>query len=467
MTAKIKLLIPLAVVFLVNYSMGQEALTMTKALQLGLNNYGVIKSKAFQVESSRNSLSQARRDYVPNVVLGAQQVYGTVNGQNGPLYGFGGFAVSSSGLPLPEQNWNAGFGALYLANFNWEVFSFGRARGRIRVADAAMNTAEGDLEQEQFQHQVRVAAAYLNALGSGRVTKAQQKNLERAQVIQRDIVARTKGGLRPGVDSAFANAEVAAAKIALLRAADIQQEQEQNLAFLIGVNYRDIQLDTSFVAGIPVVPGNDTTSRAGNNHPTVNLFQRRVDQSLQQLKLGKSSYYPSINLVGIFQTRASGFAQTYAQDQSRYTNSYSSGVKPTISNYLVGVGLTWNLATIYRTNAQVQALKYNSLAMEADLQLTRDQLKTQLEIADAKLVRALQIKEQVPIQVSSAVDAYMQRSTLYKSGLSNLVDITQAMYLLNRAESDRDLAYINVWQALLLKAAATGDLSLFTNQLSR
>jgi outer membrane protein TolC len=465
MTAKIKVFIPLMIVFFVNYSMGQATLTMAEALEAGVNNYGAIRAKSFQLESSRNSSAQARRDYVPNVVLSAQQVYGTVNGQNGPLYGFGGFAAASSGLPLPEQNWNAGFGALYLANVNWEVFSFGRARGRVRVADAAVNTADDDLAQERFQHQVRVAAAYLNALGSRRIVKAQQKNLERAQVIQKDIVARAKGGLRPGVDSAQANAEVAAAKIALMRAADIQQEQEQNLAFLIGVSYHDIQLDTSFVASIPAVTVNDTTTNTV--HPTINFFQSRFNQSLQQLRLGKASYYPSVNFVAIFQTRASGFAQTYAQDQSRFTNSYSAGIKPTISNYLVGVGLVWNLTTIYRTNAQVQALKYNTLAMEADLKFARDQLKTQSEIADARLVRAVQIQQQVPVQVSSAADAYTQRSALYKGGLTNLVDITQAMYTLNRAESDRDLAYINVWQALLLKAAATGDLSLFINQLPR
>jgi outer membrane protein TolC len=465
MTAKTKVFIPLIMVFLVNYAVGQDPLTLEKALELGLNNYSVIKAKAFQVESSKNSVSVARRDYVPNVVLSTQQVYGTVNGQNGPLYGFGGFAAASSGLPLPEQNWNAGFGALYLANVNWEVFSFGRARGRIRVAGANLDIAEHDMAQEQFQHKIRVAAAYLNALGSDRITKAQQKNLERTQVIQKDIVARAKGGLRPGVDSAQANAEVAAAKIALLRAADIQQEQGQNLAFLIGIDYRDIKLDTLFVATTPVIPANDTVTNTV--HPTISFFQSRFSQSLQQLRLGKSSYYPSINLVGILQTRGSGFAQTYAQDQSRFTNNYSTGIKPTISNYLLGVGFTWNLTTSYRTNAQVQALKYNSLSMEAELQLARDQLKTQSEIADAKLSRAIQIVQQVPIQVLSASDAYVQRSALYRGGLTNLVDITQAMYTLNRAESDRDLAYINVWQALLLKAAATGDLSFFTNQLSR
>jgi outer membrane protein TolC len=437
---------------------------MRQALELGVKNYGSIKSKGYLVKSSENSVSQSRRDYLPNVVLSGQQVYGTVNGQNGPAYGFGGFAVSSSGLPLPQQNWNAGFGALYLANVNWEVFSFGRASGRIRVARSSQDIAEADLAQEEFQHQVRVAAAYLNALGSQRLAFTQQKNLERAQIIQRAIVARAKGGLVAGVDTAQANAEVANARIALLRAADVQQEQEKNLAFLIGLSADQLLLDTAFVAESPADLEGDSIRSI---HPTVRYYQNRFALSVAQLKLGRASYFPSINLVGIFQTRASGFSQTYAQDQSRFTNSYSTGVKPTISNYLAGVGLTWNLTTIARTSAQVKSLRYSSLAAESDFRLVEEQLNTQSKIADTKMLNALRIKEQAPIQVASANNAYAQRSALYKNGLTNLVDVTQALYLLNRAENERDLAFINVWQALLLKSAASGDLDVFINQLTR
>jgi outer membrane protein TolC len=464
MTVKVKIFMPLLVVCAA-YANAQEILTMRRALELGVKNYGSIKARTYQVEASKNSLSQSRRDYLPNVVLSAQQDYGTVNGQNGPLYGFGGYAVASSGLPLKVQNWNAGFGALYLANVNWEVYSFGRASGRIHVANAALGIAEADLAQEQFQHQVRVAAAYLNALGSQRLAATQQKNLKRAQIIQTAIVARAKGGLAAGVDSAQANAEVAAAKIALLRAADLQQEQERNLAFLVGMGSETFALDTAFVTDLPAFNKPDTTN--SGIHPTIKYYQRRFAFTNEQLKLGRASYYPSVNLVGIFQTRASGFAQTYAQDQSAFTSDYSKGIKPTISNYLVGVGVIWNLTTIARANAQVKSLKYSNLASEAELQLAKDQLNTQSQIADAKFARALEVQEQAPVQVNSANIAYGQRSALYKNGLTNLVDVTTALYTLNRAESDRDLAFINVWQALLMKAASTGDLELFTDQLTR
>jgi hypothetical protein len=38
------------------------------------------------------------------------------------------------------------------------------------------------------------------------------------------------------------------------------------------------------------------------------------------------------------------------------------------------------------------------------------------------------------------------------------------LYTLNRAQTDLSVAYINVWQALLLKAATSGDFELFRQQ---
>jgi len=45
--------------------------------------------------------------------------------------------------------------------------------------------------------------------------------------------------------------------------------------------------------------------------------------------------------------------------------------------------------------------------------------------------------------------------------LTDIIDVTQTLYTLNRAETNRDIAYSNVWQSLLLKAASTGDFDLF------
>jgi outer membrane protein TolC len=440
-----------------------QTLTMQQALEEGESNYGSIKSKKYTVEALNNAESAIEKEYLPNVVLSAQQVYGTINGQNGPLYGFGGFGVASSGLPLNQQNWNAAFGALYLANVNWEFFTFGKVRGRVEVARANKAISEENLSQEIFQHQVRVAAAYLNVLASQRLKNAQQKNLERASVFQRSVVARARTGLIAGVDSSLANAEVSNAKIALIRAVDLVQQETQKLSLLLGRPGANFELDSLFVNRVPSLGAAEENTSA--LHPVLRFYRSRVDYNLQQAKLTQKLYYPSLNLVGIFQKRASGFEAEYVQDQTAFSHSYIDGISPTRTNYLIGVGLTWNLMSISRTFSQMKSAKATVLASQADYELKQQELESQRVIAEQKLANALSIYSEAPVQVLSATSAFEQKNALYKNGLSTIVDVTQTLYTLNRAETDRDLAYINVWQALLMKAAATGDMTFFTKEL--
>lgn len=93
------------------------------------------------------------------------------------------------------------------------------------------------------------------------------------------------------------------------------------------------------------------------------------------------------------------------------------------------------------------------------------QLKDQLILSDQRIENALQACNEVPRQYKAASDAYLQKSVLYKNGLANIVDLQQALYAVNKAETDIGVAFINVWQALLLKAAASGDFDLFLKQV--
>ncbi|RYG04740.1 MAG: TolC family protein, partial [Chitinophagaceae bacterium] len=98
-------------------------------------------------------------------------------------------------------------------------------------------------------------------------------------------------------------------------------------------------------------------------------------------------------------------------------------------------------------------------------ELADQQIKAQLALSETKIANALKNYDEAPKQVNAASSAYLQRTVLYKNGLTNIVDVTQSLYTLNRAETDRDIAYNNVWQAFLLKAAASGDFQLFINGL--
>lgn len=451
-------------VFVSSQVNAQEVLSLQSALETAVHNYGTIKAKESYRLSSQQSVELAKRQSLPNLNFSIQQDYGTVNGQNGPLYGFGGYGVASSGLPLPEQNWNASFGALYLANVNWEFFSFGKAKQRIKVAEFKTQRDSKDLSDEVFQHKVKVAAAYINVLAAKKLKLSYERNVGRTDTIRRIVEVKEKNGLVPGVDLSLAKADYANAMISYIKAKDNEQEQENKLAQLMGIPTQKFVLDSTLLKRTPTDFPSETTSDI-KNHPALSFYKSRIEVSEQEKQLLKTQYYPSFSMVGIIQSRASGFGNGYAQNQNDFSSSYWDGIKPTRSNYLIGVGVSWNFTQTFRLSKEISAQDYTSQGLQHEYDLAEQQLKAQLDLSENKWNNALSVYEQVPIQLKSANDAYIQRSVLYKNGLTDLVDLSQTIYALVRAETDRDIAISNVWNALLLKAAALGDFTIFEKEL--
>lgn len=440
-----------------------QVLTLKNAVSTAIDNYGTIKAKANYLKTSQALAKENSLQYLPDFSLGAQNAFGSVNGQFGPSYPGKVLGASSSGPIFLEQNWNSAFGALYLANVNWDFYTFGRVRESIKVANAQVLQDTLDLEQEKFQHQVRVAGAYLNLLAAQRLRISEQKNLERANALGVVVVARTKNGLNAGVDSSLANAEISNAKIALTNAIDFEREQATLLAQLMGVPGMDYYLDTLFLNRIPSSLY-DSVDQA-KEHPLLKYFQSRIDVSKQQEKYYDRMKYPVVSLFGVMQSRGSGFGDTYSLlNPNDFTHNYWEGIKPVRSNYVVGMGIAWNMTSLLRVRQQVAAQQWTSKGLEGEYEVVSQQIKTQLTLADQKITNALSNYREAPIQMKAASDAYLQKSVMYTNGLANIVDITQALYTLNRAETGRDIVNINLWQALLLKAAASGDFSLFINE---
>jgi adhesin transport system outer membrane protein len=438
---------------------GQKVLTIKDAEQIALSNYASIKAKANQLNASKAFLTETKTEYLPDVNLSAQQDYGTINGQNGPLYGYRGLSVASSGPALPNQNWNAAFGSLYLANINWDFFSFGKAREKVKVQKTIVSLDENDLAQEQFQHQVRVASTYLNLLAAQQLAKAQQDNLNRSIDLQKVVVARVKNGLNPGVDSSLANAEVSNARIALTNAEQTVQDQSNQLSQYMGIKPQDFLLDSAFVTKAPA-NADPQSALNPDDHPLLKYYRNRIGVSDEQAKYYKTFSYPTLSLFGVYQGRGSGFGSSYLADPT-YTGSYGAGADPTRFNYLFGIGMIWNITNPFRVHYQVKSQKFTSEQFKNEYELVAQQLQDQQVLAETRIANALKNYREVPVEVKAASDAYTQKFTLYKNGLANIVDFTQALFTLNRAEIDQDIASNNVWQALLFKAAATGDFGIF------
>jgi outer membrane protein TolC len=465
-----QLLRPLSWVLLLGWPTGQaaaQALTLRQAVQTALNNYGTIRAKADYVKAARANVREVRNEYLPDLNLAAEQVYGTANSSFGPAIGYKAPAVASSGPVLPSQNWNAAFGSLYWTNINWDFFQFGRYKQKAQVAQKGLDLNQSDLDQEKFEQGVRVAGAFLNLIAAQKLILSQQANLDRAVSFQTVATARAKSGLNPGVDSSLANAEVSNARIALTGAIETEQEYANQLAQLMQVRPPDsnnYSLDSAFVSRLPGSL-NAAPAQPLTNHPLLQYFQERVLLSDQQAKYLRTYNYPTFSLFGVFQDKGTGFDYNYGlQNPNGYTPNYFKGVGFESANYLIGVGVTWDITTPLRVRQQLTAQQFTTEGLREEYGLISQELQAQVILSDTKIRNALENYREAPIQVKAAADAYLQKETLYKNGLATIVDVTTAAAILNQAETERDVIDTNVWQALLYKAASTGDFALFFNE---
>ena len=446
---------------------GTDVLTLNRALELARSNYPSLRGKLASVRAAEAEAQAVSLGFLPQAGLQAQVLNATSNQVRGAYVSNGGLLLPVSGVRTDGFSGQAAFTSGLSMVVDWEAITFGRRQARREQARLAIEQTQADYEGELLTHQVRVCDAYLLALNAQKAVALQTANLQRAQALQRIIRASTAGGLRPGIDSAVTNAEVARARLQVLESQQLAQQQVLRLTELVGQPDPAARLDSLVFYNqqprVSLSPGSNPTQ-----HPQLRVYQKNIDLGRASETLLRASALPSVSLLGSVQGRGSGIGeQAQADGTFRIDPSPGAGLPLRSFNYIVGVTAIWRPTDLWRTRASVSAQRervnatrqaYDQQAL--NLQAAGQNATLQFQLAQARA-------EQAPIQLDAAKQAFIQSQARYESGLDNVQALTQTSALLNRAEVDQALVTNGVWRALLLRAATLGDLDLFFQQLPR
>ena len=439
-------------------------LTLPQAVEMAKQNYPSIKAKESLKKASERGLQSTRSLYLPAVILQSQVNYASANSITGTFFPNEGFAMpTSSSVNGYKNGYNVSTGAL--GNFqtlvvNWTVFAFGKIRSQVTLSKAEVQESNTEYANEIFQQQIKVSDAYLLLLMNEKLTSVERENYNRAIVLRTAIRAAAVSGMRPGVDTAYADAEVSRTKILFLESLRKAKASNIMLGELVGSVADSIIVDSmSFYSKLPVVEPDSAIDI--NNHPLLKMYLSRVEVGNKRSSAIMKSYFPSFKLMAAGIGRGSAISPS----GSSYDYIQKDGLQVTNYNYFMGVTLLWNMMDYSRIRNEyksaehvTQSYKYNY--DEEKLKITREMENAELQLA----ISREQAKE-APIQLAAAKSAFEQASARYKNGLSTLPEVAQNFYILNRAEVDLTVATNNVWRSLLVKSAAIGDLSIFMNQV--
>ena len=434
--------------------------TLLQALDLAEKNYPSIKAKEAVQKASTYHLRSVKDEYMPDLFLQDQDLFASTNSIIGTYFSNEGTAIPISGS-LKNNSYQGIWSSFATAMVNWKVFNFGKVRADINVAKTELKESAYDYDNEVFQLKVKVADAYLLLIALEQLEKVQQDNYNRALSFYEMTHAYSNSGMKAGVDSSIARAELSKARLLLLQSQKNVAVQKFNVMSLMGSN-NDFSTDTSvFLSKIPIPVFPDTSALA--NNPLLKLYSSKIDLIQTQAKVTKLSYLPSLHLIGAGWARGSGVKDVNNTDI--LNSEISEGLPFEVYNYMIGVSFIWNIASAPRIFSEYKSQTFLVKQEQYNYNTAYIESKEELNQANLEFTDAMEEVKESPIQFRAATDAYNQSKSRYNAGLSTFYEISQALYVLNRAEADQLASYNNLWRALLKQAAATGDLSIFTSKI--
>ncbi len=462
MNAKISILVFVLIILYINsFAQTQSVISLKQAVDSALLNYPELKAKKLQVESAKMSLRDAKDQRLPALKLSDQVDIGTANSLDGPYFPMG-LIPSTSGAIRPENTTQTFSGTVGVAYMEYELYNFGLNHARIESARSLLNTNNADYNRESYLLQYEIAQVYFNLLKYKLLTDVQQKNIDRYNLLYNYIKAFTGSGIRAGVDSSIANAEISKARIQYIQTLATYNKLKSEFMFYSGVKSINFDVDTNLFhltdAIISQMQANVVADSVSSNNPLLAYYKARSDYAYAQQKLVKKSYLPKFNLIGAAWTRGSNLSPTDA------FGSTSSGFNYERYNYLGGLALTYNLIDIVHQKDKAAIFGFQAQAEEQEMQGQQSALQNQLQQADVDIQAALDRMKEIPVQLKAAQDAFSQKTAQYNAGLANIAELTDVSYLLFSAEIDQVGGTTDLLNTLLQKAITNNTLSIFLNQ---
>jgi outer membrane protein TolC len=430
----------------------QSPLTLDQAVDFALANYPAVRASMERALASKEGVSLSRTSYLPRTDLLWQSNRATRNNIFG-LYLPQTVVPPISGPVLSSTSDRGVWGSMAGALLSWEPFDFGYRGANVDVAKAAQGRANAELSLTKLDVAGAVGDAFLRLAAAQQQVKAAQADVDRRQVLSTSVHALVKEELRPGADASRADAELAAAKIQLIRSQQVERESEATFAEWLGISGNKVVINADSLLGAPPTPY--ASPSVLTDHPAAQVANSALFQTKAKEKVLSKTYYPRFNLQGSFSGRGSG-----ANTDGTFGTG-TDGLDLMRHNWAVGLTATFSVLDFPSLHLKKQIEQSNERAQRADYDKTIQTLTAQAERAKAAYDSAVLISQNTPVELEAARLGETQATARYQAALAPIVEVAEAQRLLLQAETEDNIAQLTVWRAMLGEALAQGDLQRF------
>lgn len=393
-------------------------LTLGDSIQMAMDNNHSIKSSAYDVDSARWALKQAR-------------------GAKGFTISWNSSAYALNGSYYDSLNRDSMYGNTISATL--PLYSGGRLENNIKSSEIGVDISDLTLENTKQQIKYNTTEGYYNILQCRNLVDVREESVDNLQAHLDTVNARYNAGTVAKTDVLRSQVELADAQQNLVTAQNNYDIAMSTLDNIIGLpvntklNIQDELRYTKYDFDF-----NECVNTALVNRPDGVSAIKSIEQAQASLDAAKAGNLPQLNAYA---------AYTVDGNDAFKTNDYSEQGQ-------AGIQLSWNLFDNNVTRAQVKQAEAALDKAKENAANTIDTIKLDVQTAYLNLLAAEKNIHTTSVAVNRATEDYSIAQVQYTAGVITNTDVMDAQLALTEAKTNyiQALYNYNVSKAQLDKA---------------
>lgn len=418
------------------YAQNTRSLAVEDAVSLGLENSKTLKVSAAKIQAAAAKLQETKMMRLPDI-----KASGSYMRLNNPTVDLkiplnGGGEPGSEGAAAPDIQVNQlAYGML---NASLPLFSGLQMHHAVASAKYLEKATRLDAEQDKNAIIQNIITAYYNLYKANKAVMLVNENLKQAQSRVADFSNLEQNGLLARNDLLKAELQQSNIELTLSEAENNRNITQYNLNLLLGLD-EGTQLQLTSVEGtspVAIKSLAEWQQLAATHRPDYLSLGQQQQAANSHVKSAKGGYFPSIALTG-------GYMAGYVPDVVTISNAMN-----------VGLGVSYNLASLYKNGAKVKQAKAQQDQLYWVSQELADGIRTQVFQAFENYLQALDKIKVYKKAVDQANENYRITRNKYDNSLettTNLLDADVAQLQANinyqYAKVDALVAYNKLFEA--------------------
>ncbi|MEJ5089847.1 TolC family protein [Sphingobacterium faecium] len=422
-------------------------------------NYPGIGVKKSIAHAAQLKAKAIKTNSLPQIKTQLQSTFGTYEGNAGAFFPQPGFFnVSGNSTALEDSRLAANNFAS--ATIELELFTFGRIKKENEAAQMLFQKKVSEQKSYILNLKKVLSERYITLLYHNAKLDLSEKNTERLNDIRKISSSLALSGLKPAADSLLASSSYMQAIGEYEHWMGNKHSSSIKLQELYGredLNYRS---SIHRFSNPKEKYHLHVDQGISNTHPALVTLDKQAQYYAHSGEAQKKASMPSLKLLGGYAYRGTG-----VNTSGKTSNAWHDGFKNSTNNLLVGIGLTWNITSLYTNRFRGEGL-FKEAESTKLLQIQYQQaMLADLSASQTKSIWQYKQIQKSQIAVKQAQDAYLMYLARYKSGLITLSELLQIRNLLEQAENNHIEASLSYWILLAHESELTADFDYLFNNL--